>query len=50
MNYQLVSLLSASDWYEINTKYGIRQKLSEEHRVPYITSKGNLKVNSMKSL
>lgn len=40
----------ASDWYEINTKYGISQKLSEEHRVPYITSKGNLKVRSMKEV
>jgi hypothetical protein len=40
----------ATTWYQFKTKYGLNQKLSGEHRVVYITSKGNLQEKSMNSV
>ena len=36
----------ATDWYTLKTKYGLDMKLSGEHNVYYITSKGNLYHNT----
>jgi replicative DNA helicase len=40
----------ADTWYRLKTDYGVDQMLSPEHRVPYISSKGNLNVKTMEAL
>lgn len=40
----------ATDWYTLKTKYGLDMKLSGEHNVYYITSKGNLYHKTMREI